>query len=245
MFADIDITTTVADELLPNPMIMLISQRDTAVEKLSDFEDEYGAILRDDYLDYAEAEDLKAASAALSAKRDPFKLPSQVDRARSLRPKVVATHRSLVAEARSADRAVAAAYRAAVPGLLPGARESLREAVSAAEDAYRAYLAARDTVGGATSLLLHLRGWANGDRPGYAESGNPALANGLAPNEREPVAELREVLHSFDNPDAPFVADPLVLVKFGNGQRMELRESQARALHGSSNNDVRLIEADA
>jgi hypothetical protein len=240
--ADINITRTVDD--VPTNLAKLVAQRDSLAEALWEHEEEYADVLSDDYLDRAEAEDVTAAIAAAEAGKDPLKLPSKVDEYRALRPKVTGIQTVLAKKVREADRAVSTAYRAASASLLPKAESALGAALSEAEDALRVFLAARERVGGAAARIRHLRDVTNGGRTDAPdETATPVLPNGRPlPIDLEPLAELRMIRDSYGG---GFTPDPMVLVKFGNGQRMELRESQARALHGSSNNDVRLVEAGA
>ncbi|MEU6321506.1 hypothetical protein [Streptomyces sp. NPDC047009] len=237
MIANVDITYTAPDEYLPGSLIKLIAARDTAVEALQDFEDEWAHVLSDTFLATAEAADTQAAIAAARAGKDVTKLPSEVDKVRSLRPRIKGAHQVLASDVRTAENAVRDAYRPLAPTLEPKALAELRDRVAVAEQAYAAYSAAREAVGEATHLVNHLRDWATGGRSDFRPGGsNPTTAHGTSPNATEPVAALREVLRSFETGYQP---DPLVLVEaVANGQRMELTESQAKALGKS----VRIIK---
>lgn len=229
MHADINVTMTAPDEYLPGSLIKLIEVRDNAVDALQDFEDEWSVVLSDQYLTTAEAADTQAATLAARAGKDPFQLPSEVDRVRTLRPKVKGAHQVLASAVRVADRAVVDAYRPVVEAIEPKAVAELRERVATAESAYGAYVAARDAVGECTGLIYHLRDWARGGRSDFGAGGsNPTTADGLDLVATEPVAQLREILASFETGYTP---DPLVVVEsIANGQVFELRRSAALTL---------------
>ncbi|MFF6808826.1 hypothetical protein ACFZAG_02860 [Streptomyces sp. NPDC012403] len=238
MFTNLDVTTTAPDDLLPGSLIKLIEQRDQAVETLQDFEDQWAHVLRDDFLTVAEAADTQAAISAARAGKDVTKLPSEVDKVRSLRPRIKGAQQVLAAEARSADKAVATAYRPLTQSLEPKAMDDLRERVTAAEGAYSAYLAARAAVGEATALVAHLRDWATGGRTDFLPGGCiPRTALGVDPVATEPVAQLREILRSFED---GFTPDPLVTVRSKvNGAEFQLPRSKALALVGP---DIEIID---
>jgi hypothetical protein len=245
MHADIDITFTAPDEYLPAALIKLVSQRDSAVDALQDFEDEHESVITDDYLTRAEADDLKAATDAVAAGKDPFKLPSRLDEVRRLRPKVIAAHRKLAADVRQAEYEVRRAYRDVAKSVEPKAMDVLRETAKAAEDAFTKYLVARGQFGASTNLVNHLRDWARGGRSSYADGeAIPSMAGddhnplGYAPSTAEPVAELREIVNSFER---GFVPIPLVRVSTRSGGEMVLREDQAKALESPNTPWVKIL----
>lgn len=238
MIADVDCTTFPPAELLPADVAELIAARDAAHAKLTDFEDEWHDVLRDDWLTLAEAADIRNAVAAAQAGKDAFKGASEVDKARTARPRVQGVHQVLTAELRNAERAALKAFRPVAAGLEPGLRDALADAAVRAEDAYRAYLEARGEFGGIGHRVMAVRSWANHGGADWLEGeATPQRADGRQITAENPIAEIREVLESFD---APQTFDPMMIVRRDDGLTLELRESQARALVGSANSDPSL-----
>ncbi|AWI29518.1 hypothetical protein [Streptomyces tirandamycinicus] len=233
MFADITVYNYPPADALPADVADAVKARDTAYDALMDFEEEWADLLTHNWRDIAEAKDIRLAVDATRAGKDAFKGVSAVAAARENRPRVVGIHQVLAENLRSAETAARRAFKGIAHTFEADAVTGLQNAAQAAEDAYRAYLAARDTFGGAANRVRWVRNWQSDHPSDYSEDGStPALANGLSSNEREPIAEIRDVLRSYD---APFIADPLVSVRTPSGQVIELRKSQAAALVGSVN----------
>ncbi|WP_217134813.1 hypothetical protein [Streptomyces sp. AC558_RSS880] len=241
MIADITVIDFPPADSLPSDVAELIAQRDAAYEKLVDFEEEWSDALADNWRTLAEAKDIEAAVSAARAGKDGLKGTSEVAKARDARPRVVGVHRVLTQNLRAAENAAQRAFRPIADTLEPGALARLRESAQEAEDAYRRFMDARAAFGAAAGIVRFVRGWQNGDRPDYNDTPqNPLRADSMAPESGEAIAEIREVIASFE---APFTADPLVTVRTPNGQTLELRRSQAKALVGSVNNGMTLVDA--
>ncbi|MDN0198099.1 hypothetical protein [Streptomyces sp. S.PNR 29] len=242
MIADITVTNFPPVDSLPRNVAELIAARDAVYEELDAFEVEWADVLADDWRTIAEGKDIRSAVDAARAGKDGLKGASEVAKARDIRPRVVGVHRVLTSKLREAENAAQKAFRAVVGTLEADALKQLRETAQRAEEAYRAYLAARDALGGAANRVRFVRDWQSDGRPSWTDEGmNPLRADNSPLTATEPLAEIRELLESFN---APFTPDPLVWVEFGNGQRMELRRSQAKALNDSANNDIRLVDAE-
>ncbi|WP_326649113.1 hypothetical protein [Streptomyces sp. NBC_01750] len=238
-----DITMFPPSELLPQAVAELIAERDLTHERLTDFEDKWADVLAENWRAIAEGKDIRSAIDAVAEGKDGLKGTSEVAKARDARPRVVGVHQALTSAVRNADRAAVEAYRPVAGTLLPEAMNGLQAAAQRTEEAYRAFLAARDAFGAATSFVNYVRAWQGSGRPDYNDSVcNPQCADGLVPSFTEPIAEIREVLGSFKTAREP---DPLVTVTFGDGKSMEIQRSQAVALARSANNEIRIAEGDA
>ncbi|WP_040906519.1 hypothetical protein [Streptomyces griseoflavus] len=241
LLADISVTAFPPSDSLPSDVAELIAQRDAAYDELANFEEEWADVLADNWRTIAEAKDIESAVNAARAGKDGLKGTSEVAKARDARPRVVGVHRVLTQNLRAAERAAQRAFRPAAETLEPDALVRLRESAQEAENAYRRFMDARAAFGAATGIVRFVRGWQNGDRPDYNDTPqNPLRADSMVPEASEPIAEIREVIASFE---APFTADPLVTVHTANGQTLELRRSQADALVGSANSGVTLADA--
>ncbi|MET7858813.1 hypothetical protein ABZS81_16650 [Streptomyces sp. NPDC005318] len=228
----LDLTTTIDPQHLSPELRKAIAQRDKAYDAAIEFETDNHEILSDDWLVIAEAADLKAAIIAVDAGDDPMNLPSEIDKVRSLRPKVRAIHGKLEREFRAADAKVVALYRRAALPLATDAIQRMDDAVKAAEAAYGAFLGAAGLAGGAMQEVRHLRDWANGGRtnaPGGP--GNPVLANGYAPAALDRMEALREAASTFGD---AFVPAKRVRVSTVNGAEIVLDEERAKAIVGSN-----------
>ncbi|WP_437093892.1 hypothetical protein [Streptomyces sp. enrichment culture] len=233
---DVDITRTIPSAELSPALRKLITQRDKAVETLDDFEADNYEILADNWLTNAEAADVLAAVDAVANGQDAFALPSAVEAAQVRRPKALGVRQALAAELRQADIAVARAYRTEAASLAPKAMDELRGAVTDAQSAYAAFLAACAAVSAAGSKVRHLRDWAEGGRSDYSPTvGALADADGFTVNTGNPQQDLLHVLNSFE---APTTADPMVDVRSANGAVISIPQSRALALAESANSGV-------
>ena len=238
MTTDINLTGTIDEQHLTPELRKAITQRDNAYEASIDYEADHYNVLSPDWLALAEAADLKAAAAAVEAGDDPMGLPSEIDRVRSLRPKVLAIHSKLTRETRAADAAVASLYRRLTPELLPDAHSRMDAAVKAAEQAYGAFLAAAGQAGQAMAEIRHLRDWATGGRSDAPNGPTaPGRADGFTPNASDRMAALREAAATYA---APFTPIKRVRVSTASGAELVLNEDQAKALVGSSNRNSKV-----
>ncbi|WP_392840651.1 hypothetical protein [Streptomyces sp. LN500] len=244
----LDLTTTIDPQFLSPELRKAIALRDKAYGAATDFEADNYAILSDDWLVIAEATDLKAAIAAVDAGDDPMTLPSEIDRARSLRPKVLAIHGKLEREFRAADAKVAGLYRREAASLAAGAEQRMGDAMKAAEAAYGAFLGIAADAGQSMQVVRHLRNWASGGRSNAPSgSGGPVMADGVAPNAADPMGALREAARTYE---VEFVPVKRVRVGTPGGSVIVVSEEQAKALvGGNADPAIRILgpanEADA
>lgn len=245
MTFDVNRTILPADDLLPEPIRDLQAQRDTAYERWETFYDEHAALLSDGWESTFEARDTVAAAEAVAAGKDPLKLKSELAAARDRRPRVVGAARELARAANAADRALVRAWRDAVADLAPVAADRLQAAADAYADAYRAFLDARQSFGAATAFRRYVRVAQGSHTPDFYDAPqNPVRSDGLAPNYPAGLAEIQEVMTSFEGFDATPPGDRRVMVQLPDGSQMELAYDQAVALVGSANNQVTWPDAD-
>ncbi|MFD4648479.1 hypothetical protein [Streptomyces sp. NPDC058441] len=232
MHSNVDITATIDPAHLSPELRKLIAKRDAAHEALLDFEAEHYATIADNWLAIAEAADIKAAILAVDAGEDPMELPSEQDRVRSLRPKILALYKKHEREARSANAAVATLYRREAPAQEEKAHERMGVAVKAAEEAYSAFLTAYGIAGGTMNEIRHLRDWSTGGRSdaGLAVAA-PIRADGYSTNESGTIGALREAVATYA---APFEPVKRVRVLTASGAELVLSEDQAKAIVGSN-----------
>lgn len=232
MISNVDVTVYPPSELLPADVAALVSAADSAYQKLDDYEQQHGDLLRDNWKAIAEAKDIENAVQAAQAGRDPFKGASEMTKARDSRARVLGVHRVLVADYQQANQAAKRALRAVVADIEPVLVAELKSAADAYTEAHRAFLDARAAFGGTSVRASVVRRWRDYESPDWFEGGaNPMLANGGAPRAENPQGEIREVLASFEETWKP---EPIVKLRGPNGNILELRESQARALVGSA-----------
>lgn len=229
----LDNLTTINPQFLPADIRKAITARDKAAEAYYNFEAENAHILADDWLDLAEATDLKAAFRAVDAGEDPMELPSEIDRVRSLRPKIKALFGKLEREAKTTNAALSALYRRAAPSLTAEAHTRLDAAMAAAEKSYAAFLADASAANVEMGAIRHLRNQSSGgrtDAPGAG--GHPVCADGISANSQDKLTALREAFRTYD---AEFVPVKRVRVGNPNGVVIVLDEDRAKAIVGSTN----------
>ncbi|MGW7255901.1 hypothetical protein [Streptomyces sp. NPDC054834] len=242
----VDLLVTLPDEFLPADVIKANDARDAALDALEDFEAEHADALADNWAERAEAADIQAAVAAVSAGKthaDVLKLPSKVDEVRALRPKLTAIQRKLAGDVRVAEAELVRRYNACVAGLLPGAHRRLDDAVRAAEDAYAAYLAARDAAGMAMGQITHIRDRINGGRSDAPFAGAVYRADGLDFISSDSMGQLREAAGTYSAGD--FKPNPEVDIIGPSGVVLTLPLDRAEALVTSGSNDIRYVDPGA
>lgn len=229
-------------DLLPEVVRPLLEAREAAYERWADFDADHAELLSESWESTYEAKDIVAAAEAVAVGKDPLKVKSALEEARTIRPRVVGAYRELVRAVNAADRALVREFRQHVDSLAPAAAADLQATAKAYEEAHRALLAAREEFGRAVAFRQYVRAWQGIGAPDFSDMGRvPTLANGNPTDAETGAAEVRQVLESFraaglsEDASTDVPADRLVKVRFGDGQTMELAYSQAAALIASAN----------
>lgn len=244
MTPDLNRTILPPADMLPKHIQALAAERDAAYEAASDFIDEHAVLLGDGWERVYEARDTVAAAEAAVEGRDPLSVPSELEKARAQRPRIMGAAHALAHKANAADAALVREWRKHVADLAPAARERLEKTAQAYEAAYRAFMEAREAFGAASYVCRYVRAAQGaGYMPDFNDSPqNPQRIDGQELMSPPGLGEIREVLRSLDEAERRPV-ERIRRVAGPSGVVLELTESQAAALVRSGN-DVRYVDED-
>lgn len=236
MILELERTVLPPDDLLPPHIQKLAAERDKAFEAADDFLAEHDTLLSDRWEEIYETRDMVAAAEAAAQGNDPMKVPSELEKARALRPRIVGAARGLVRRANQADQKLVAEWRKVVADLAPVARERLEEAAKKYEEAYRAFQAVRAEFGDAAYLARYVHAAQGHYMPDF--KGGPQTPRRIDSGAQVKAApgplELKEVMDSFKRAENQPVERMVKVVSDRNGMVLTLAEAQARALVGSN-----------
>ncbi|QKV92942.1 hypothetical protein HUT19_15230 [Streptomyces sp. NA02950] len=245
----LDVFSAPDARFLPRPVKALLKERDDAHAKWADAESDFVHLLASDWKDQATAADKAAARQAVASGKNPFDLPSAVEKAERDRPRAIAIVEALAADVRRDDSKLKDAVRREMPAIAKAMGQELAKARDAYLEAQRLADTARQTFGAILADRANAVNWELAVYTDFASvsQATPRTAQGHEPADLygRPVdrgmPEVRQIESSFaaigvqdlyGETGAPAVqADPMVRVTaLNSGQDMELKASHAAYL---------------